>query len=59
VVAKRPGLAKHGIDQCGLTVVYVGNDCDIAQVISGGLSHKNILIVSATNVFDALFEINF
>jgi hypothetical protein len=43
VVAERAGLAKHCIDQSGLAVVYVGNDCDIAQVISGGLSHKNIL----------------
>jgi hypothetical protein len=33
----------------------VGDDCDIAQVISGGLSHRNILIVSAPNKV-ALFE---
>ncbi|CAB4632272.1 unannotated protein [freshwater metagenome] len=43
VVAERAGLAKHGIDQGGLAVVYVGDDCNVTQVISGGLGHKNIL----------------
>ena len=34
VVAERASLAKHCVDQCGLSVVYVGNDCYVAQVIS-------------------------
>jgi hypothetical protein len=58
VVAERTGLAEHGVNQSGLTVVYVGNNCDVAQVISGGLSHRNILIVSAPRKFELGAEIN-
>jgi hypothetical protein len=45
VVAKRTGLAKHCIDQGGLSVVYVGNDCNVAQVISRGQSHDLVLVL--------------
>ena len=34
VIAERASLAKHCVDQRGLSVVYVGNDCYVAQVIS-------------------------
>ena len=40
VVAERTGLAKHGIDQRGLAVVNVGNDCNVAKVFSGNQSHN-------------------
>jgi hypothetical protein len=56
VVAEGTGLSQHGINQGSFSMVYVGNNCDISQVISGGLSHKNILIVSAPNLNGALIE---
>ncbi|BAS09997.1 hypothetical protein AHiyo4_34190 [Arthrobacter sp. Hiyo4] len=32
VFGKRVGLLEHGVDQCGLAVVNVGHDRDVAEV---------------------------
>ena len=42
VLRKGVRLAEHGIDQGGLAVVDVGDDCDVAQVGAGGDGHECI-----------------
>ena len=34
------GLAQHGVDERGLAVVDVRDDCDVPEVFAGGKSHK-------------------
>ena len=35
---ENPALFQHGVDQRGLTMVYVGNDGNITQIISNHIS---------------------
>ena len=36
-------LGEHGINQGGLTVVYVSDDGDVSHVIASGMSHESVL----------------
>ena len=40
MLAKRTSLSQHGIDQSGLTVVYVGNDSNVTNIVSRNFSHQ-------------------
>jgi hypothetical protein len=31
---KSSGLPQHGIDQCGLAMVNVSDDCDVTQIFA-------------------------
>ena len=41
---ERAGLPEHGVDQRGLAVVDVGDDRDVAEVVSGGCRHAKTLV---------------
>jgi hypothetical protein len=36
------GLAEEGVDQGGLAVVDVGDDCHVAQVVAGGHAERHL-----------------
>jgi hypothetical protein len=40
VVRERVGLLEHRVNQRGLAVVDVGDDCDISEVIARGNRHE-------------------
>jgi hypothetical protein len=48
-----PGLTQHGVDQCGLSVVDVSDDCDIAQIILAGHNHTTLVGVASTSDYAA------
>jgi len=44
VLAVGAALDQHGIDQSGLAMVYVGDDCDVAQVKAQGHAKNSIQV---------------
>ena len=42
VRVKGVGLGEHGVDERGLAVVNVGDDCDVTKVFACGESHKGV-----------------
>ena len=43
VLAERARLTEHGVDERGLAVVDVRDDCDIAEVRTEGVRHADFL----------------